>query len=97
MLSGMCCVSVNLTSSEWLRIQQAAQKAFPGETLSRGEVVRRYTLAGIQVQRVELVAAAIAQFSCRQRAGCWHLIDILHGRLTGGTTPFIRRYLTICP
>jgi hypothetical protein len=43
----MYCVSVNLTSSEWLKIQQAAQKAFPNETLSRAEIVRRYTLIGI--------------------------------------------------
>lgn len=41
----MLCVSVLLTSSEWGRIQQAAEQ-FPGEVLSRAEIVRRYTLAG---------------------------------------------------
>jgi hypothetical protein len=35
-----------LSSDEWLRIQQAAQKQFPNETLSRSEVCRRYVLAG---------------------------------------------------
>jgi hypothetical protein len=45
----MYCVSVNLTSSEWLRIQQAAQKQFPNENLSRAEIIRRYTLAGVDV------------------------------------------------
>ena len=45
----MYCVSVNLTSSEWVRIQEAAQKAFPNETLSRTEIIRRYALAGVDV------------------------------------------------
>jgi hypothetical protein len=44
----MLCVSVNLTSGEWLRIQQAAGRQFPNENLSRAEIVRRYILAGIQ-------------------------------------------------
>ena len=47
----MYCVSVNLTSSEWVRIQEAAQKAFPNETLSRAEIVRRYALAGVDALR----------------------------------------------
>jgi hypothetical protein len=44
----MYCLSVTLTSSEWLKIQQAAAKQFPNETLSRSELIRRFTLAGIE-------------------------------------------------
>jgi hypothetical protein len=55
----MFCVSLNLTSSEWMRIQQAASKQFPNETLSRAEIVRRYTLAGID---------ALKQLSSADRA-----------------------------
>jgi hypothetical protein len=44
----MFCVSVNLTSSEWMKIQQAASKQWPGERLSRAEICRRYVLVGIQ-------------------------------------------------
>jgi hypothetical protein len=41
---------------------------------------------------------AIAQFYGRQRASDRPVIEtIFHGRLAGGTTPFIRRYSTICP
>jgi hypothetical protein len=43
----MYCVSVNLTSAEWVKIRDAAAKQFPNETLSRAEIVRRYALAGI--------------------------------------------------
>jgi hypothetical protein len=43
----MYCVSVNLTSAEWVRIQEAARKQWPRENLSRAEIVRRYTLVGI--------------------------------------------------
>ena len=41
-------VNVLLTRSEWRRIQQAAAEQFPGEVLSRAEIMRRYTLAGIE-------------------------------------------------
>ncbi len=44
----MFCVSVNLTSSEWIRIQQAAGQQFPHERLSRSEIIRRYVLVGIR-------------------------------------------------
>ena len=44
----MYCVSVNLTSSEWMRIQQCAEKQWPQECLSRAEIVRRYTLFGME-------------------------------------------------
>jgi hypothetical protein len=44
----MFCLSLNLTSNEWQRIQQAAGKQWPKEVLSRAEICRRYVLAGIQ-------------------------------------------------
>lgn len=43
----MLCVSVNLTGEEWSRIQTAAARLWPQETLSRAEIVRRYALVGI--------------------------------------------------
>jgi hypothetical protein len=63
----MFCVSVNLTSNEWMRIQEAAQEQFPSEVLSRAVVGRRFSLAGIDVlkqlfpeDRQKLVAAVPA-------------------------------------
>lgn len=47
-LACMYCVSVILTSDECVKIQQAAAKQWPTETLSRSEIVRRYTMFGIQ-------------------------------------------------
>jgi hypothetical protein len=44
----MLCVGLLLSSDEWQRIQQAAAEQFPGKVLSRAEIVRRYTLAGIE-------------------------------------------------
>jgi len=44
----MFCVSMNLTSDEWIRIQQAAVKQWPAESLSRAEVCRRYVLVGME-------------------------------------------------
>ena len=44
----MFCLSLNLTSDEWLKIQQASPKQWPGEVLSRREICRRYLLAGIE-------------------------------------------------
>ena len=44
----MYCVSVNLSSYEWLRIHQSATKQWPTETLSRAEIIRRYALIGIK-------------------------------------------------
>jgi hypothetical protein len=41
-------VSVNLTSDEWVRIHNAAGKQWPKETLSRGEICRRYVLYGME-------------------------------------------------
>ena len=47
----MYCVSVNVSSDEWLRIQQAAAKLWPTEMLSRSEILRRYVLAGVESLR----------------------------------------------
>jgi hypothetical protein len=44
----MFCVSVNFTSSEWVRIQQAAGKQFPNENSSRSAISRRYALVGME-------------------------------------------------
>jgi len=44
----MLCVTVNLSSDEWIKISNAAVKQWPTETLSRREIVRRYTLFGIE-------------------------------------------------
>jgi hypothetical protein len=45
---GMFCVSVNLTSGEWLTIAQPAAKEWTNENPSCAEIVRRYTLSGIE-------------------------------------------------
>jgi hypothetical protein len=47
-MASMLCVGLLLSSDEWQRIQQAAAEQFPGKVLSRAEIVRRYTLAGIE-------------------------------------------------
>jgi hypothetical protein len=44
----MFCVSVNLTSDEWIKIRDAAGQQWPKECLSCAEIVRRYTMHGIQ-------------------------------------------------
>ena len=41
-------LTVNLTSSEWMRDQTARRKAGPKECLSGAEIVRRYTLFGME-------------------------------------------------
>lgn len=43
----MYCVSLILTSDEWMKIHQAAVSQWPKETLSRAEICRRYVLVGI--------------------------------------------------
>jgi hypothetical protein len=44
----MLCVTVNLRSDEWIKIRNAAVKQWLTETLSRAEIVRRYTMFGIE-------------------------------------------------
>jgi hypothetical protein len=43
---GVYCLTKNLTSDEWLKIYKAAVRQWPTETLSRAEIVRRYTMFG---------------------------------------------------
>jgi len=45
------CSTINLISDEWLRIHKAAAKQWLTETLSRGEVVRRYAMFGVQASK----------------------------------------------
>ena len=40
-------VTLTLTANEWVRFRDAALKAFPNELLSRGEITRRFALAGV--------------------------------------------------
>jgi hypothetical protein len=66
----MYCVSVNLTTSEWVKIRDAAQKAFPNEVLSRSEIIRRYALTGIEVlAKLGPQDKARAQYSFQQSMG----------------------------
>lgn len=44
----MYCVSVNLSSNEWIKTQQVAARQFPHPTLSRSEIIRRYVMLGIR-------------------------------------------------
>jgi hypothetical protein len=44
----MLCVSMNLSSDEWLKIHQSSVKQWPNEMLSRAEICRRYVLIGIE-------------------------------------------------
>jgi hypothetical protein len=39
---------MNLTSTEWIHIWNAAAKQWPGTELSRAEICRRYILIGIR-------------------------------------------------
>ena len=43
----MFCISMLVSSSEWVRIRDAAARQFPNENLSRAEICRRYVLAGV--------------------------------------------------
>lgn len=42
----MICVSMTLTSSEWVQIWTAATRQWPDTELSRNEICRRYVLIG---------------------------------------------------
>jgi hypothetical protein len=63
----MYCVSVNLTSNEWQRIQQAAGKQWPKEVLSHAEICRRYVLAGMETLK-NISAADRARLAHELRA-----------------------------
>jgi hypothetical protein len=44
-------VTLTITGNEWGRLRAAAEKAFPNELLSRGEITRRFALAGIEATK----------------------------------------------
>jgi len=44
----MCTLTMNLTSSEWIKVKQAPDQQWPGERMSSGELCRRYVLAGVE-------------------------------------------------
>jgi hypothetical protein len=44
----MVFVTSILSSQEWIRLSEAAQQAFPNEVLARGEIMRRFSLSGVQ-------------------------------------------------
>lgn len=44
----MFCVSVLISSDEWQHFQRIAQIAWPGENLSRSEIIRCHALAGVK-------------------------------------------------
>jgi hypothetical protein len=47
-MAGMITLTMHLTSSEWMKVKQAADLQWSGERMSSGEICRRYTLAGVQ-------------------------------------------------
>jgi hypothetical protein len=57
----MVFVTSILSSQEWIRLKEAADRQFPGEVLARGEVMRRYAMSGV---------AAVKNLSEQDRAGC---------------------------
>ena len=63
----------------------------------RGAFLKFLSLDDCRSELRKQVRFAIAQFCCRQQACYWSAITIFHGRLAGGTTPFILRYSTSCP
>lgn len=44
-------VTLTITGDEWGRLRDAAAIAFPHELLSRGEITRRFALAGTALTR----------------------------------------------
>jgi hypothetical protein len=46
-------VTLRLTAQEWIKLRDAALQAFPNELFSRGEITRRYTLAGVGAEGSE--------------------------------------------
>jgi hypothetical protein len=40
-------VTLTITGEEWGHLRDAADRAFPNELLSRGEITRRFAMAGI--------------------------------------------------
>ena len=44
-------VTLTIKGDEWGLLRDAAERAFPNELLSRGEIIRRFALAGITLTR----------------------------------------------
>jgi hypothetical protein len=44
-------VTLTITGNEWMRLRDAAERAFPNELLSRAEITRRFALAGVQATK----------------------------------------------
>jgi hypothetical protein len=44
----MIYLTVLVTGQEWAQLRDAAREQFPNETLGRGEITRRFALAGIE-------------------------------------------------
>lgn len=59
----MIFVTSIISSAEWIKLEEAAAKQFPGETLARGEIMRRFSLSGVQA----LKAASDAERARVQR------------------------------
>jgi hypothetical protein len=59
----MIFVTSIISSQEWIRLRDAAQQAFPNETLPRGEIMRRFSLSGVAA----LKAASDAEKKKAQR------------------------------
>jgi hypothetical protein len=47
-MAGMIFITSIISSQEWIRLAEAAQVAFPNEVLARGEILRRFSLSGVQ-------------------------------------------------
>jgi hypothetical protein len=44
----MVFVTSIISSQEWFRLSEAAQRAFLNKVLARGEILRRFSLSGVQ-------------------------------------------------
>ena len=44
----MVFLTVLVTGQEWAKLRDAAKEQFPNEVLGRGEITRRFALAGIE-------------------------------------------------
>ena len=44
----MYTLTMNLTSNEWIKVKQEADRLWAGERMSSGELCRRYVLAGVE-------------------------------------------------
>jgi hypothetical protein len=47
----MIYLTVLVTGQEWAKLRDAAKEQFPNETLGRGEITRRFAMAGIEATK----------------------------------------------